>query len=236
MKEINKYEKGIKECFKLSSEEMQRLYYIEEKLHFLNERACERDLTTEEEEEKEKLKQEAKKILNYSDAIVFNNDPRGYSLKLAPEVTEEAIARGFYILKDWGGYGILAPDFEEEKPTEDKDELKKERKFRLDTKEKEAIKDFWESDLDIEIDREEYILVLTTDAYYFNYKGFDATRHWNGKRGLNIYSHRKKESIIAVDCDDGFQSPEEAIEYIESLSQEEISKIYNREYEEQIEY
>lgn len=114
MKEINKYEKGIKEFFKLSYEEMQRLYYIEEKLHFLNEVFCERDLTEEEEEEKEKLKQEAKKILNYSDAIVFNNDPRGYSLKLAPEVTEEAIDRGFYILKDWAGYGILAPDFEEE--------------------------------------------------------------------------------------------------------------------------
>jgi len=107
--------------------------------------------------------------------------------------------------------------------------------MRLNDKEKETITDFWGSDLEIEVDRYGYILVLTTDVYYSNYQG-SIIRYWKGKRGLNIYKKSKKESIVAVDCYDGFQSPEEAIRYIESLSREEISDIYKREYEEQIEY
>ncbi len=108
-KEINE-EKGVKEFFNLSDEEVKRLFEIEKRLHRLNELFCERDLTEEEAEEKENLKQEVKKILNYTDAVLFDNDPRGYCLKLAPEVTEEAKERGFHISTDWGEYGILAPD------------------------------------------------------------------------------------------------------------------------------
>jgi len=35
----------------------------------------------------------------------INHDPRGYALKIMPEMTPN----GFY--KDWGGNGIIAPDF-----------------------------------------------------------------------------------------------------------------------------
>ena len=42
------------------------------------------------------------------DMLKINRDPRGYTLKL----TTKAI-HGASIHKDWGGYGILAPDFNE---------------------------------------------------------------------------------------------------------------------------
>jgi len=40
--------------------------------------------------------------------IFINRDPRGYALKLNDE-----FARDKRIHKDWGGYGILAPDYSE---------------------------------------------------------------------------------------------------------------------------
>jgi hypothetical protein len=36
----------------------------------------------------------------------INGDPRGYSLKI-----KESFATEINMYKDWGGYGILAPDF-----------------------------------------------------------------------------------------------------------------------------
>jgi len=104
-KEVN----GIKAFFELNDTDIKRLYEIEDKLHFLNERLCERDLTEEEEAKREELEEEAKKILKRVDCFFFNNDPRGHCLKLTLAATQEAIDRGFYILKDWGGYGIIAP-------------------------------------------------------------------------------------------------------------------------------
>jgi len=40
--------------------------------------------------------------------IFINRDPRGYALKL-----NDDFARDKRIHKDWGGYGILAPDYSE---------------------------------------------------------------------------------------------------------------------------
>ena len=40
--------------------------------------------------------------------VFINRDPRGYALKLSEE-----FAKDKRIYKDWGGYGILAPDFSE---------------------------------------------------------------------------------------------------------------------------
>ena len=43
------------------------------------------------------------------EAIHINRDPRGYALKICDKfMREEGI---FNIYSDWGGYGILAPDF-----------------------------------------------------------------------------------------------------------------------------
>ena len=40
--------------------------------------------------------------------LKINRDPRGYALKLTTKASHSAS-----IHKDWGGYGILAPDFNE---------------------------------------------------------------------------------------------------------------------------
>jgi len=40
--------------------------------------------------------------------VFFNSDPRGYALKIKDDYT-----RDITIYRDWGGYGILAPDFSE---------------------------------------------------------------------------------------------------------------------------
>jgi len=42
------------------------------------------------------------------DMLKINRDPRGYTLKLTTKASH-----GASIHKDWGGYGILAPDFNE---------------------------------------------------------------------------------------------------------------------------
>lgn len=51
---------------------------------------------------------QVKKILNCTDSfpIFINGDARGYALKIRAQEAEK-----LDIYKDWGGYGILAPDF-----------------------------------------------------------------------------------------------------------------------------
>ena len=58
----------------------------------------------------EKLETRVGKIIGAHNLpmLYVNRDPRGYTLKL----TEHASATA-NIHKDWGGYGILAPDFNE---------------------------------------------------------------------------------------------------------------------------
>ena len=40
------------------------------------------------------------------DVLFINDDPRGYSLKLTSEFSADK-----NIMRDWGGFGIIAPDF-----------------------------------------------------------------------------------------------------------------------------
>jgi len=49
-------------------------------------------------------------LLNITDTdqIFFNGDARGYALKISDNFCKDK-----EIFKDWGGYGILAPDFRE---------------------------------------------------------------------------------------------------------------------------
>jgi len=44
--------------------------------------------------------------------IFLNGDPRGYSLKISSEEAKELRDKGINIYTDWGGYGILCPDFD----------------------------------------------------------------------------------------------------------------------------
>lgn len=43
--------------------------------------------------------------------VFVNQDPRGYALKIESEWTDENAPRMY---KDWGGYGIIAPNLSEE--------------------------------------------------------------------------------------------------------------------------
>ena len=52
------------------------------------------------------------KVLNFSAQdipVFFNGDPRGYTLKIDDEYVR---ANNLDIHKDWGGYGILSPEFD----------------------------------------------------------------------------------------------------------------------------
>jgi len=51
------------------------------------------------------IKQQANKLLKVT-TLFINGDPRGYALKIKEEEAKEL---GIYT--DWGGYGILAPQF-----------------------------------------------------------------------------------------------------------------------------
>ena len=49
-----------------------------------------------------------KRPFYFDDAFFINNDARGYALKLKSEFIKDKT-----IHRDWGGYGIIAPDFRE---------------------------------------------------------------------------------------------------------------------------
>lgn len=52
-----------------------------------------------------KIKEQVNKLLKVT-TLFINGDPRGYALKL-----KESEAKELGIYQDWGGYGILAPEF-----------------------------------------------------------------------------------------------------------------------------
>lgn len=87
-----------------------KLFRIENKGHRIAEASCNGGLSEEQEELEEKALERAflratGKDINKTECF-FNWDPRGYFLKM------ENPPEGLY--KDWGGHGILAPDFREE--------------------------------------------------------------------------------------------------------------------------
>lgn len=71
--------------------------------------------TSEEEQDKffDKIRASLVKILGKEaeKALIINFDPRGYALKIGPAYINE---RGLKIYQDWGGNGILAPEFDGE--------------------------------------------------------------------------------------------------------------------------
>jgi hypothetical protein len=58
----------------------------------------------------DRIESKVKKLLGVDDdnRIFINRDPRGYALKMTEEFTANKVCH-----RDWGGYGILAPDFSE---------------------------------------------------------------------------------------------------------------------------
>jgi hypothetical protein len=60
------------------------------------------------EKHSEPILKKVRAILGENVPIQFNGDARGYSLKISDKVVKE---RNLKIYTDWGGYGIICPDF-----------------------------------------------------------------------------------------------------------------------------
>ena len=93
-----------------------KVHRIEVKAHRMAEDYCNGLYETEEYFEKKEKSIEAAldRLLGYKgkDIPVFiNSDPRGYALKIKDDWVREH-REDFPIHTDWGGYGILAPDFD----------------------------------------------------------------------------------------------------------------------------
>jgi hypothetical protein len=88
--------------------------------------------------------------------------------------------------------------------------------MRLTKDEKKLIKEWWNSDLEIEIKRKRYVVILVSNAYYIHYRGLQANRKVGEKRGLDIYFPKSDERITEIGYNEleAFQNPNEAIEYL----------------------
>ena len=91
-----------------------RLHRLEARIHRENENDCNgiTGLTEEQEEKRDK-----RRFKSYQDllpgvtGLFINGDPRGYSLKMHVKQWQELYDKGINLYRDWGGYGILAPEF-----------------------------------------------------------------------------------------------------------------------------
>ena len=96
-----------------------RIHRLEVKAHKLATDYCngENGVTTGNWDEKtEPILKAVRKILNCTDSfpIFINGDARGYALKIRSEYMKKCSHINGYkeLHKDWGGYGILAPEFD----------------------------------------------------------------------------------------------------------------------------
>ena len=92
-----------------------KLRRLENRYHRLAEALCSDERMTQEifDKQTDNIEKQVRKLLDGSflkdhpDALHFNSDPRGYSLKI-----DDQYAKDFY-RRDWGGYGLIAPDLTE---------------------------------------------------------------------------------------------------------------------------
>ena len=105
---------NLKKVFSLPSDTdpvklCKKLFSLETKAHRLAEQYCNGDIEMEQwEAETDKILNKVDQLLGYSDkniSVFANADARGYTLKIKPQDTPS------YLFKDWGGFGIIAPDF-----------------------------------------------------------------------------------------------------------------------------
>lgn len=89
-----------------------RLHRIEAEAHTFAERYCNGEVTEEQDAKKEaSILKRLDAILGFNEKgipVLVNSDPRGYALKIDDAYVRE---HNLDIHRDWGGYGILAPDF-----------------------------------------------------------------------------------------------------------------------------
>ena len=116
--QIKKHGDTLKAIFKLDVDSVKlckQLFRLENKAHQLAEDGCNGVIYDTEPQANEILKKVCK-ILNVpieSDRIFFNGDPRGYALKFTYRYSKYLRSCNINIHQDWGGYGIIAPNFKE---------------------------------------------------------------------------------------------------------------------------
>jgi hypothetical protein len=109
---IKKHGDNLKAIFNLDIDSIKlckQLFRLENKAHKLATDYCNGDFQGDIEKESEKILSKVANILNTNTFnMFFNTDARGYALKFFENFSEDKP-----IHKDWGGYGIIAPDFRE---------------------------------------------------------------------------------------------------------------------------
>ena len=111
---INEHGKKLIALFGLPSDtDPHALYYalhrLEARAHSYAERACNEDLGDEAIEKHDaSILRSVKALLGDKVPIMLNGDPRGYALKIPNDWMAKNNAD---LHKDWGGYGIICPDF-----------------------------------------------------------------------------------------------------------------------------
>jgi hypothetical protein len=91
-----------------------KVHRLEVKAHRMAEDYCNGKYEVEEffDKKENSILKSLDKILNFKAQgipVIVNGDPRGYALKIDDEYTR---AHNLEIHKDWGGYGIIAPEFD----------------------------------------------------------------------------------------------------------------------------
>ena len=91
-----------------------KLFKIENKLHSESTDYCNAAIDTDQWElSKDKAIKSLDNILNFKNLnvpVFINSDPRGYALKIDDEYMR---AHNIDLPRDWGGYGLIAPDLRE---------------------------------------------------------------------------------------------------------------------------
>jgi len=114
---IHEHGMNLKAAFCIDGDPLdicRKLHRIELKVHKLAEDYCNGLIDSEKWEiESEKARGRVSDIIGakYLPVIRINGDPRGYALKIDDTYIRENAIK---IYRDWGGYGILAPEFDGE--------------------------------------------------------------------------------------------------------------------------
>lgn len=114
LRQVNNHISALSTIAKCSEYEAIKLYMslrrLETRQHRWNENDCngEPNLSESEEEKRDrKTKYAVKKLIPSISGFFINGDPRGYALKIKSELVH--LYPGLYT--DFGGFGILAPEF-----------------------------------------------------------------------------------------------------------------------------
>jgi hypothetical protein len=109
---IEKHGNNLKSIFNLDVDSVKlckQLFRLENKAHKLALDYCNGVFEGNIDKESEKIISKVAKLLNTNTFnMFFNSDARGYALKFFEDFSKDKP-----IHKDWGGYGIIAPDFRE---------------------------------------------------------------------------------------------------------------------------